>query len=255
MHILITGANGYIGLRLLVELSNTPHHVTAVVRNTARIPNDIRHLYEEGETSRLELLEADFLDSPSDLPACPDDVDAAYYLIHSMGVGEGFERRESDCAKHFTDWISDSSARQIIYLSGLLPKTEQLSKHLASRERVYQILTAGKIPVTTLRASIIVGSGSASFEIIRDLVEKLPVMITPRWAMTKCQPIAVRNVLNYLTGVIDKPETIGQSYDIGGPDTMTYFEMLRGYARARGLTRFVITVPVFSPRLSSYWLS
>ena len=143
----------------------------------------------------------------------------------------------------------------MIYLSGLLPESDKLSRHLESRERVFGILSASQIPLTTLRASIIVGSGSASFEIIRDLVEKLPVMITPRWALTKCQPIAVRNVLEYLIGLLGKPETVGKSYDIGGPETMTYLEMLRSYARERGLTRFVLTVPVFTPRLSSYWLS
>lgn len=252
MHILITGANGYIGLRLLAELSTTDHRVTAVVRNADRVPSDVRSLYGE---DRLRLLEIDFLEESSTYPTCPPDIDAAYYLIHSMGGGEDFETRESTCADHFTEWIGATETKRIIYLSGLLPETEKLSRHLASREKVSEILSSGKIPVTTLRASIIVGSGSASFEIIRDLVEKLPVMITPRWALTKCQPIAVRNVLEYLMGLLEKPETVGMSYDIGGPAAMTYLEMLRGYARQRELSRFVITVPVFTPRLSSYWLS
>ncbi len=252
MHILITGANGYIGLRLLAELNSSGHRVTAVVRNADRIPADIRSLYGK---DRLHLLEVDFLDNPESYPSFPDDVDAAYYLIHSMGGGDGFESREATCARHFVEWIEPANAKRIIYLSGLLPESDELSKHLQSRERVFEILSASQIPLTTLRASIIVGSGSASFEIIRDLVEKLPVMITPRWALTKCQPIAVRNVLEYLIGLLDKPETLGKSYDIGGPKPMTYLEMLRSYARERGLSRCVLTVPVFSPRLSSYWLS
>ncbi|MGB0993855.1 MAG: SDR family oxidoreductase [Akkermansiaceae bacterium] len=255
MHILITGGNGYIGLRLLAELSTSKHRVTACVRNADRIPTDIRSLYTK---DRLQIIEIDFLAQPAEFPPCPPDIDVAYYLIHSMGGGDGFEARESRCAENFTRWISSSSAQQVVYLSGLLPElteSKKLSRHLASRERVYKILSSGNIPTTTLRASIIVGSGSASFEIIRDLVEKLPVMITPRWALTRCQPIAVRNVIEYLIGVMARAEALGKSYDIGGPTAMTYLDMLRGYAAARNLTRFVITVPVFTPRLSSYWLS
>ncbi|MGE9268478.1 MAG: DUF2867 domain-containing protein [Verrucomicrobiales bacterium] len=253
MHLLITGANGYIGLRLLTELSHSGHRVTAMVRNAARIPPDLRALYEED--GRLELIEGDFLNDPSELPACPEDIDAAYYLIHSMGGGAGFEEREARCAEHFCRWLGGSTVRQLVYLSGILPEERRLSRHLESRQRVHEILTESGIPVTTLRASIIVGSGSASFEIIRDLVEKLPVMITPRWALTRCQPIAVRDVLAYLTGVIGREECAGKAYDIGGPEKMTYLEMLKLYAKARGLRRVVLTVPVFTPRLSSYWLS
>lgn len=254
MHILITGANGYIGMRLLTELSNTEHRVTAVVRNAERIPQSLRILYDEGASSRLTILETDFLDEQSTRPALPDSIDAAYYLIHSMGGGEGFKEQESRCASHFTQWISGSKIQQIIYLSGLLPSGQELSQHLASRQAVFEILSASEIPVTTLRASIIVGSGSASFEIIRDLVEKLPVMVTPRWAHTLCQPIAVRNVIDYLLGVLCLEKSFGQSYDIGGPQQMTYLDMLHGYAKARNLKRFAISVPVFTPRLSSYWL-
>lgn len=254
MHILITGANGYIGLRLLTELSNSEHRVTAVVRNAARIPHSLRALYEDGNGSRLSIIEADLLDESTARPALPDSIDAAYYLIHSMGAGEGFKQKESSCAHHFIQWISHSKIRQIIYLSGLLPSGQELSQHLASRQAVHEILSASPIPVTTLRASIVVGSGSSSFEIIRDLVEKLPVMVTPRWAHTLCQPIAVRNVIDYLLGILCREEAFGRSYDIGGPQQMTYLDMLHGYARARNLKRFAISVPVFTPRLSSYWL-
>jgi len=172
-----------------------------------------------------------------------------------MGGGQDFETREATCATHFTQWIKPSTPQQIIYLSGLLPSGEKLSRHLSSRLQVQEILSSSQTPLTTLRASIIVGSGSASFEIIRDLVEKLPVMITPRWALTQCQPIAVRNVIQYLTGILNQPESFGKSYDIGGPKVMAYLEMLKGYAQARKLNRVLLPVPIFSPRLSSYWLS
>lgn len=256
MHILITGANGYIGLRLLAELSATEHRVTAVVRNADRVPADILTLFgQEKNNQRLTILEADFLEPPASLPDCPPDIDAAYYLIHSMGGGDEFEEREATCAQTFCQWIDDCHARQIIYLSGLPPAGQKLSRHLASRQNVQRILSNSTAPLTTLQASIIVGSGSASFEIIRDLCEKLPVMITPRWAQTRCQPIAVRNVIEYLIGVLGKSEAYSKSYDIGGPKVITYLQMLRGYSHARKLRRFILTVPVFSPRLSSYWLS
>ena len=253
MKYLITGANGYIGLRVLSALSETNHEVVAVVRNKDRLPPELCNLFGE----RLSIIELDFLSSPSEQDACPDDIDVAYYLIHSMGSGEGFSDNERKCAEHFITWIHHSQCQQIIYLSGLMPvipKGNELSKHLASRNQVYEILKSCEIPLTTLRASIIVGSGSASFEIIRDLAEKLPFMITPKWAKTLCQPISIRNVIDYLLGVSRIAECRGQSYDIGGPELITYREMLLGYAKTRGLTRFIIPVPFFTPQLSSYWL-
>ena len=250
MRILITGANGYIGMRLLSSLASTEHDVVASVRNADRIPRAICALYGE----RLTIVEHDFMNPMDEQEACPHDLDAAYYLIHSMG-GADFEKREARCAENFSEWVKSSNCRQIIYLSGLIPQGEDLSSHLASRERVYAILSAGGIPLTTLRASIIVGSGSASFEIIRDLIEKLPVMITPRVARTDCQPIAIRNVLEYLTGVLMCDECMGRNFDIGGPTVMTYLDMLKRFAKARGLKRWMISIPFFSPRLCSYWLT
>jgi uncharacterized protein YbjT (DUF2867 family) len=254
MKFLITGANGYIGLRLLSALSETEHEVVAVVRNKDRLPPELCDLFG----NRLTIVEFDFLTPPRHQATCPSDIDVAYYLIHSMGSGDGFSDKESRCAENFNSWLSHSKCRQIIYLTGLTPPTNQhetLSKHLASRKHVFDILTSADIPVTALRASIIVGSGSASFEIIRDLVEKLPFMITPKWASTLCQPISIRNVIDYLIGVSQHPECIGRTFDIGGPDQLTYRNMLLGYAKTRGLTRFIIPVPFFTPRLSSYWLS
>lgn len=249
--ILVTGANGYIGMRLISALATTGHHIVAVVRNKQRLPHEITELLDD----RLTIIEADFQQPLEDQPECPKDIHAAYYLIHSMGTGPGFEKRESTCADHFTRWIADTDCEQIIYLSGLLPKEGKLSKHLNSRNNVFEILNKAYAPLTTLRASIIVGSGSASFEIIRDLVEKLPVMLTPKWVRTKCQPISIRNVIEYLTGVLDREECIGKEFDIGGPDVLTYEDMLRGYAKARHLQRLIIPVPVLTTRLSSYWLS
>lgn len=155
--------------------------------------------------------------------------------------------------QNFCDWLATTHCKRIIYLGGLVPKGS-LSRHLQSRENVDEILRSGSIPVTTFRASIIVGSGSASFEIIRDLVEKLPFMITPRWTNTRCQPIAIRNVIHYLTGCLETPETSGRALDIGGPEILTYRELLRQYAVARGLQRYFISVPLLTPRLSARWL-
>jgi uncharacterized protein YbjT (DUF2867 family) len=245
MHILLTGANGYIGMRLLPTLLEAGHRVTGIVRSISRFPSTQFQRFLDSH--QLKLLEGDFL---GDLPPLPDDLDAAFYLLHSMGSGSDFAQREADCARCFADWIK---CRQVIYLSGLIPKGD-LSTHLASRENVNTILRDGPVPVTTLRASIIVGSGSASFEIIRDLAEKLPFMITPKWTANRCQPIAIRNVVGYLTGVLDQKGTLHQEFDIGGPDVLTYRELLLGYASSRGLKRFIIPVPFFSPRLSARWL-
>lgn len=250
MKILITGANGYIGLRLLSALSSTAHEVVAVVRNKDRLDEKTLAMFGD----RLEIVEHDFLSGSSEV-TCPTDIDAAYYLIHSMGSGSGFAEREERCARQFIEWISPSSCRQIIYLSGIIPESEKLSTHLESRQRVADLLSESSIPLTTLRASIIVGSGSASFEIIRDLVEKLPIMITPRWTLTRCQPIAIRNVISYLTGVLNNDQCGNKSFDIGGPEQLSYRDMMSQYADTRGLVRIILPAPLFSPRLSSYWLS
>ena len=204
------------------------------------------------DDGRLELLSGDMLDADS-LPRLEEKFDAAFYLLHSMGSGQGFEDREEACARNFSSWVGDSRVDRVIYLGGLVPKG-QLSDHLESRENVNRVLRAGGVPVTTLRASIIVGSGSASFEIIRDLAEKLPVMLTPKWTQTRCQPIAIRNVVGYLTGCLDSDETVGVEFDVGGPKVMTYRDLLTSYAGKRGLKRWLIPVPFLTPRLSAHWL-
>ncbi|MFC4991703.1 SDR family oxidoreductase [Rubritalea tangerina] len=228
------------------------YEVLAMVRNKNRFPGEA---FEEWG-DQLVVIEGDFL-KPHSLPELEqiEGVEVAYYLLHSMGAGVQFAEREKECAQHFVDWLEPVGVRQVVYLGGIAPDNARLSEHLESRGEVARVL--GALPLTTLRASIIVGSGSASFEIIRDLVEKLPMMITPKWTRTRCQPIAIRNVVQYLLGVIDErvgEKVVGQVFDIGGEEVMTYQEMLLGYARVRGLRRCVVPVPFLSPKLSAYWL-
>lgn len=248
MKVLLTGATGYIGKRLLPVLIEQGHEVVCCVRDKKRFPSD--GIYKHPNVS---VFEVDFLKDIS-FSDSVKDIDAAYYLIHSMSSNvKDFGSLEETSANNFIKLVKQTSVKQIIYLGGITNE-EKLSKHLASRKRVEEILAASGIPLTSIKAGIIVGSGSASFEIIRDLVEKLPVMITPKWLNTKHQPIAIRNVLEYLTGVLLKPETFNKSYDVGGPDILSYKEMLLLLAEVRGLKRFIYTVPIMTPRLSSYWL-
>ncbi len=249
MHLLVTGATGYIGLRLIRALLDENHEVTAVVRDRRRFPTADFGADDE----RLHVVEGDFLNARS-LADLPWRVDAAYYLIHSMGSGGDFAEREERCARNFAEAALASGWKRIIYLGGLAADDGPLSEHLASRRRVERILGECGVPLTALRASIIVGSGSASFEIIRDLAEKLPVLVTPRWVHTRCQPIAIRNVLAYLTGVAEHLEAAGQSYDIGGPEVISYLDLIKGYCEVRGLRRFFLPTRLLSPRLSSGWL-
>ncbi len=247
MKILLTGSTGYIAQRLLPVLLSNGHEVICCVRDRARFDS------EKYRSSSLSVLEVDFL-KPATLNNIPSDIDAAYYLIHSMSTSTGdFERMEETSAINFKNCINQTKARQVIYLSGIVNE-EILSKHLSSRRNVERILGSGSYSLTTIRAGIIIGSGSASFEIIRDLVEKLPLMIAPRWLDTKSQPIAVRNVIEFLSGVLLNDATFNNSYDIGGPDIMTYKQMLLRFAKVRGLRRWIGIVPVMTPKLSSYWL-
>jgi len=247
--ILLTGASGYIGLRLLPALLEAGHTVYALVRDRRRFPG--LEFSKAGE--HLQVIEGDLLD-PDSLPDLPTSLDAAYYLVHSMGGAGDFEEMEQAAARHFVGWMDRTGCQRTIYLGGLGGSGEGLSKHLSSRRGVEAILSSGKSELTVLRASIIVGSGSASFEIVRDLGEKLPIMICPRWVNTRCQPIAIRSVIGYLTGVLNVPETVGGTFDIGGPDVLRYRDLLSGYAKVRGLRRHFIPVPFLSPRLSSWWL-
>lgn len=247
MKILLTGATGYIAQRLLPVLLDQGHHVICSVRDAARF-NKSKFAHQH----QIEVIEADLLE-PKSLLAFPKDIDAAYYLVHSMSAGGAFDSSEEESARNFVKAIDQTNARQIIYLSGII-NDEKLSKHLLSRKKVEEVLGSASVPLTTLRAGIIVGSGSASFEIIRDLVEKLPVMVAPKWLLTKCQPIAIRNVIQFLSSVLLKSFSFGKHYDIYGPDILTYHEMLMQFAKVRGLKRYILMVPVMTPRLSSYWL-
>ncbi len=247
MKILLTGVTGYIAQRLLPVLLENGHEVVCCVRDISRFNK------KKYSASNFSVIEADFLHKES-LKIIPNDIDLAYYLIHSMSTQSGdFGNMEEVCATNFRNRIEETNAKQVIYLSGISNAAE-LSKHLSSRKNVESILSSTKYAITTLKAGIIVGSGSASFEIIRDLVEKLPFMITPRWLNTKCQPIAIRNVIEFLEGVIGKVETYNKSYDIGGPDILSYKEMLLRFASVRGLKRRIAIVPVMTPKISSYWL-
>jgi uncharacterized protein YbjT (DUF2867 family) len=247
MRILLTGSTGYIAQRLLPILLDNGHEVICCVRDKAR--------FDPGKygSSHLSVLEVDFL-KPETLQDIPSDIDAAYYLIHSMSTSKGdFDKLEEISATNFKNAIQETKVSQVIYLSGIVNE-QRLSMHLASRRNVERILGSGSYFLTTLRAGIIIGSGSASFEIIRDLVEKLPLMIAPKWLNTLTQPVAIRNVLQYLSGVLLNEKTYNHSYDIGGPDILTYRQMLLRFAKVRGLRRWIGTVPVMTPKLSSYWL-
>lgn len=246
MKILLTGVTGYIAQRLLPVLLQNGHQVVCCVRDASRFRNKYA-------SQNVSVIECDFLQKET-LHAIPSDIDIAYYLIHSMSSGAGdFERMEQVCAINFKESIERTQAKQVIYLSGIVNENE-LSKHLSSRKNVEDILSGARFALTTLRAGIIVGSGSASFEIIRVLVEIIPVMITPKWLTTKCQPIAIRNVVEFLCRVIDNTETYNKSYDIGGTEILSYKEMLLRFAKIRGLKRRIFTTSAITPKISSYWL-
>jgi uncharacterized protein YbjT (DUF2867 family) len=246
MKILLTGANGYIGKRLLPQLVHEGHEVWCCVREPHRF------VVEDALRNKVHIVQVDFL-NPADA-AFPQGIDAAYYLIHSMtATKSGFQSLEETSAQNFVKLADAAGVGQIIYLTGLV-NSDELSEHLTSRLAVEGILKTAKAPHTFLRAGIIVGSGSASFEIIRDIVEKLPIMIAPKWLNTRCQPIAIRTVLHYLTGVLAEPRAKNQTFDIGGPDVLTYKQMLLQFAEVRKLKRWIGIVPVMTPKLSSYWL-
>lgn len=247
MKILLTGVTGYIGKRLLSVLLDEGHQVVCCVRDKKRFETDMYN------SELITVIEVNFLDQNT-LTHIPEDIEVAYYLIHSMTASTGdFEELEKTCAENFKNRLNETSVKQVIYLSGIV-NDSVLSTHLRSRKSVEEILASGEYALTTLSAGIIVGSGSASFEIIRDLVEKLPVMVAPKWVNVKSQPIAIRNVIEYLKKVILLEKTFNKSFDIGGPEILTYKQMLLKFAKIRNLKRLIINVPVLTPKLSSYWL-
>lgn len=247
MKILLTGSTGYIGKRLLQQLLEQGHEVTCLVRNLERLMSTEHSL--TGFTGK----EVDLLNPvPESLLAL--DIDVAFFLIHSMSTSIGeFMNEEARSAGNFADFIRQTNCQQIIYLSGI-SNSEKLSRHLQSRKNVEDILRNSGKHLTVLRAGIIVGSGSASFEIIRDLMEKMPIIVAPTWVNTLCQPVAVGNVIKYLTGCMLNPVTYDQTFDIGGAEILPYRKMMLQYAEVRGLKRRIYVVPFISPRVSSYWL-
>ena len=213
-----------------------------------------RFISHADPAARITIISGDLLNLDS-LSEIPEDIDAAYYLVHSMSSSDrGFSNMERKSSENFSAVIRKTRCKQIIYLTGIA-NDEHLSKHLGSRLAVEDELKSSNIACTILRAAIIIGSGSASFEIIRDLTEKIPVMVAPKWVKTLCQPIGIRDVLAYLIGVLNNNKAYNETFDIGGPDVLSYRNMLLGYAKDRALKRWIITVPVLTPRLSSLWLN
>lgn len=244
--VLVTGATGYIGGRLVPRLLESGFRVRCLVRDATRL---------QGRPWRdqVEVVTGDVLDSAS-LRNVMDGVQVAYYLVHSLGAGADFSERDSRAARSFGDTAKRCGVQRIIYLGGLGDSSTQLSDHLRSRQETGNALRESGIPVTEFRAGVIVGSGSISFEMIRYLTERIPVMICPLWVFTHIQPIAIRNVLDYLTRALTTPSSTGQIIEIGGADVITYGEMLAFYAEVRGLRRYLLPVPVLTPKLSSYWV-
>ena len=243
----VTGVTGYVGGRLVPELLAAGYRVRAVARNPDRLRG--RPWYGAVEPVRADVAE------PAQIRAALDGVQVAYFLVHSLGAGPALAETERRTAQAFAQAAADAGVRRIVYLGGLSPAGERLSAHLSSRDEVGRVLLASGVPTTVLRAAVVLGSGSASFEMMRYLTERLPVMTTPRWVRTRVQPIAVRDVLRYLVGAAAMPPEVNRAFDIGGPDVLTYAELMQRYAAIAGLRRRVILpVPLLSPRLSSLWV-
>ncbi|MGW1209254.1 SDR family oxidoreductase [Streptomyces sp. NPDC002499] len=247
---LVTGPGGYIGGRLVPELLDAGY----TVRCLARTPANLR---DYPWADRVEVVRADVTDAGS-LRSALHDVQVAYYLVHSMNSGRDFEKKDRLAAETFAAECRTAGVRRIVYLGGLNPADvpeDELSPHLRSRAEVGRILLASGVPTTVLRAAVVIGSGSASFEMLRYLTERLPVMVTPSWVGTHVQPIAVRDVLRYLVGSARMPEDVNRTFDIGGPDVLTYRQMMERYALVAGLPRrLIVPVPMLTPRLSSHWI-
>lgn len=248
--ILVLGATGYVGGRLVHRLLEDGYRVCATGRSLSKLQSRVWAHHD-----LVTLKEVDVFDEHS-LTAAVQGVDVVYYLVHSMNSQQhDFQNADHEAALTMARVASASSVKRIIYLGGLGTDDEDLSKHLKSRREVEQVLRSGDVPVTVFRAAMIIGSGSASFEILRYLVERLPIMITPRWVKTPNQPIAIRNVIEYLAGCLTVEQTVGETFDIGGKDVVSYLDLMRIYAEEAGLPRrHIIPVPVLTPRLSSLWI-
>jgi len=240
--ILVTGAAGFIGRRLVNELLNHGYQVRCMVRRPTDLP------------AGVEQVQGDLL-KPDSLPAVLEGVTAAYYLVHSMGAGKAdFAEQDRQAARNFVAAADTAGLQRAIYLGGLGETGDNLSHHLASRLEVGTILKTGHFSTTFLRAAVIIGFGGSSYEMVHSLVKRLPVMITPRWVATRNQPIAVADVIRYLVGCLEEPKTAGETFDIGGPEILTYKAMMERFAALEGKRLWIIPVPVLTPKLSSYWV-
>lgn len=246
-HILLTGANGYIGRRLLQKLLDKGYYITCLVRDKRRF--EIKPEQED----QIQIIEGDLL-KPGTLTNLPLNIDGAYFLVHSMSASySDFEEMEAQTAQNFKNYLDQTTCQQVIFLSGIM-NDQSLSRHFKSRLNVEKILQGGQVPVTILRAPIIIGSGSASFEIMRDLVNKLPVMVAPKWLNNRIQPIALRDVLYYLSSTVFLEASYYKTFDIGGPEILTYKTMLIKMGQVKGKNLKIFILPVLTPKLSAYWL-
>ena len=249
MRILLTGATGYIGGRLAPLLLDAGHDVRCLTR-------DADKLRDVSWVDRVDVIQGD-VQRTADMDRAMVDIELVYYLVHSIGAGADFEAQDRRAAQNVARAADRAGVGRVIYLGGLAPDADQVaSPHLASRAEVGQILLDGPVPAVVLQAGVIIGSGSASFEMLRYLTERLPIMITPKWVTSRVQPIAVRDVLSYLLGAVAMPADTNRRFDLGGPDVLTYREMMQRYALVAGLRpRIIIPVPVLSPWLSSQWVN
>jgi uncharacterized protein YbjT (DUF2867 family) len=241
MRVLVAGASGFVGGRLCPALESAGHEVLAMTRHPAKYRG-------AGKAVRGDVADV------GSLRDALKGVEAAYYLVHSLDSAD-FKRRDADAARAFARAAADAGLRRIVYLGGLGDDADALSDHLASRREVERLLGETGVPVTVLRAGIVIGHGGTSWELTRQLVEHLPAMVTPRWVGTRTQPIAIADVVRYLAGVLDHPEAAGRTFDIGGPEVLAYRDMLQLVAAIEGRPLLILPVPLLSPRLSSYWLS
>jgi uncharacterized protein YbjT (DUF2867 family) len=244
--ILVTGATGYIGSQLVPHLLRNKQHVRVLARDPSRLQG--QSWLEDVEIHKGDVLQ------PETLQPAMQGTDVAYYLIHSMMGGSDFQERDLRAARNFASQARQAGIRRIIYLGGLGDPEGDLSQHLRSRQQTGEALREFGVQVIEFRAGIVVGAGSISFQMIRYLTERVPLMISPRWVFTRTQPISARDVLDYLVAGLDLKENENLIIEIGGPEVMTYGDMLMGYAKERGLRRWIIPVPVLTPRLSSYWV-
>ncbi len=246
MNLLVTGATGYVGGRLVPRLLEDGHTLRCLVRDPERLKG--RPWLDQVETVQGDVLKSD------DLAEAMRGMDVAYYLIHSLGGGDGYAERDLKAAREFAGAAKTAGVKRIIYLGGLAKDNQELSEHLRSRQATGDALREAGLPVTEFRAGVVVGSGSLSFEMIRYLTERVPVMICPSWVYTPAQPIGIRDVLEYLAAALTREESVGRIIEIGGEDVVTYGTMMTAYAEARGLKRRMLPVPFLTPRLSSYWV-